>query len=297
MLVVTSILKNLTSSKPEMICTFLLRFADEAVWCCSTTTALIAADPCISDIGISDKDVSTSFPWRGSKYSEKVLRKDSRPLIHRSGRVTAILDADSSTPIRLCEKEYTCSDVLMLKSSFLILVLSVSHAQLSEPKIFGEGVISTRDYESSITLAPDGSVAYFVKSTPDLSFRVIVMSRLEKGKWTTPEVAPFSGEYSDSDPCFSPDGTKLYFASRRPVEGTAPKPDNDIWVVEKTGSGWGAPRHLSVNTASQETSPAVTADGTLYFSSNRPGGKGGPDIIARNSLTATTPQQKTLATL
>jgi len=167
----------------------------------------------------------------------------------------------------------------MLKSSLFILVLSVSvHAQLSEPRIFGEGVISTRDYESSITFTPDGKVAYFVKSTPDLSFRVILMSRLEKGKWTTPEVASFSGEYSDSDPCFSPDGTKLYFASRRPVEGTAPKADNDIWVVEKTSSGWGAPRHLSMNTASQETSPAVTADGTLYFSSNRPGGKGAADI-------------------
>ena len=166
----------------------------------------------------------------------------------------------------------------MRKSSLLILgILSltvIAHAQ--EPAIFGEGVISTRDYESSITIAPDGSVAYFVKSTPDLSFRVIVMSRFEKGKWTTPEVAPFSGDYNDTDPCFSPDGTKLFFASRRPVEGTAPKADNDLWVVEKSGAGWSAPRHLDVpvNTNSQETSPTVTADGTLYFSSNRPGGRG-----------------------
>ena len=170
----------------------------------------------------------------------------------------------------------------MLKSSLFILGIllfsAVAHAQ--EPTIFGEGVISTRDYESSITIAPDGSVAYFVKSTPDLSFRVIVETHFQKGKWTTPEVAPFSGEYSDTDPCFSPDGAKLYFASRRPVEGTTQKPDNDIWVVEKTSAGWSAPRHLSapVNTDSQETSPSVTADGTLYFSSNRPGGKGATDI-------------------
>jgi WD40-like Beta Propeller Repeat len=33
-----------------------------------------------------------------------------------------------------------------------------------------------------------------------------------------------------------------------------------------------------VNTGSQETSPSVTADGTLYFSSNRTGGKGAFDI-------------------
>ena len=170
----------------------------------------------------------------------------------------------------------------MLKSSLFILcaLALTAHVQQSEPAIFGEGVISTRDYESSITIAPDGKVAYFVKSTPDLSFRVILMSRLEKGKWTTPEVAPFSGEYIDTDPCFSPDGTKLYFASRRPVEGNSAKADNDLWVVEKTGTGWSAPRHLSapVNTDSQETSPSVTTDGTLYFSSNRPGGKGAADI-------------------
>lgn len=171
--------------------------------------------------------------------------------------------------------------MLMLKTSLLILCVLVltAHAQ-QEPAIFGDGVISTRDYESSITIAPDGKVAYFVKSTPDLSFRVILMSRFEKGKWTTPEVAPFSGEYSDSDPCFSPDGTRLFFASRRPVEGTTAKADNDLWMVEKTSTGWSAPKHLDapVNTSAQETSPSVTADGTLYFSSNRPGGKGAADI-------------------
>ncbi len=175
----------------------------------------------------------------------------------------------------------------MLNSSLCNLcVLCVSvvslflATQTSEPTIFAPGVISTRDYESSITFTPDGKVAYFVKASPDLSLRVILMSHLEKGKWTTPEVAPFSGEYSDSDPCFSPDGTKLFFASRRPVEGTTQKSDNDIWVVEKTGTGWSEPKHLGapVNTASQEASPSVTSDGTLYFSSNRAGGKGAADI-------------------
>ena len=151
---------------------------------------------------------------------------------------------------------------------------------MPEPTIFAEGVISTRDYESSITFAPNGSVAYFVKSTPDLTFRVIVVSQFKNGKWTTPEVASFSGQYNDTDPCFSPDGTKLYFASRRPIEGTAPKPDLDLWVVDMTTTGSSEPRHLSapVNSESQDASPSVTADGTLYFSSNRAGGKGAADI-------------------
>lgn len=43
-------------------------------------------------------------PWHGSKYSEKVLRKQARPLIQHSGRVTAILDVDPATPISLVKK-------------------------------------------------------------------------------------------------------------------------------------------------------------------------------------------------
>src|SRR5215217_5708288 len=151
---------------------------------------------------------------------------------------------------------------------------------MPEPVIFGEGLISTRDYESSITFEPDGAVAYFVKSSPDLSFRAIVVSRFEKGKWSTPEVVSFSGQYIDTDPCLSPDGKKLFFASRRPVTGTTPKADYDLWVVEMINARWGEPRRLDapVSSESQETSPSATADGTLYFSSNRAGGKGAADL-------------------
>ncbi len=163
---------------------------------------------------------------------------------------------------------------------FLANHITKAQRSITEPVIFAEGVISTRDYESSITFAPDGKTAYFVKSSPDLSLRVIVVSHFEKGKWNTPEVASFSGQYSDTDPCFSPDGRKLYFASRRPIQDTTPKADFDLWVVEKSGTGWNEPQRIAapVNTESQETSPSATADGTLYFSSNRAGGKGTADI-------------------
>jgi Tol biopolymer transport system component len=163
---------------------------------------------------------------------------------------------------------------------FAACCLSSAAMQMPDPVIFAEGVISTRDYESSITFTPDGKVAYFVKSTPDLSFRVIVVSRFQQGKWSTPEVASFSGQYNDTDPCLSPDGKKLFFASRRPVNGTTPKADYDLWVVELMNMGWGEPRHLNapVNSDNQETSPSAAADGTLYFSSNREGGKGAADL-------------------
>jgi outer membrane protein OmpA-like peptidoglycan-associated protein/tetratricopeptide (TPR) repeat protein len=55
----------------------------------------------------------------------------------------------------------------------------------------------------------------------------------------------------------------------------------DIYYSEKKGDEWAFPKNLGapVNTASKETQPSLSADGrTIYFASDRPGGKGGLDI-------------------
>src|SRR5262245_759954 len=150
----------------------------------------------------------------------------------------------------------------------------------AEPALFAEGIISTGDMELNAAFTPDGKTLYFTKRTPRPLLWVIVVSRFRGGKWSAPEVAEFSGQYSDFDPIISPDGKKLYFCSNRPVD-SQPRQDFDIWVVEKTATGaWSDPRHLDapVNTKAQEFYPSVTADGTLYFSSTREGGKGRGDI-------------------
>jgi len=92
-------------------------------------------------------------------------------------------------------------------------------------------------------------------------------------------VVEFSGQYGDFDPFISPDGAQLFFSSNRPAPGKA-KNDFDLWVVKKTGAGWSAPTNLGadVNTESQEYYPSVSNAGTVYFSSNREGGKGSGDI-------------------
>lgn len=150
----------------------------------------------------------------------------------------------------------------------------------AEPSLFAEGIISTGDMELNAAFTPDGKTLYFTKRTPRPLLWIIVVSRFRGGKWSAPEVAEFSGQYSDFDPIVSPDGKRLYFCSNRPVEGQ-PRQDFDIWVVEKTATGaWSAPRRLDapINTKAQEFYPSVTADGTLYFSSTREGGKGRGDI-------------------
>ena len=145
------------------------------------------------------------------------------------------------------------------------------------PRLLAPGVVSTGDIEFGPALSPDGKTLYFSKGSPG-NRRVmwIVVSKLENGAWTTPEIAPFSGRYTDIDPTFAPDGKSLVFASMRPTEGTEPKKDFDLWVVEKTPAGWSEPRNLGapVNSAGSETTTSVAADGTLTIGAS--GREGGP---------------------
>ncbi|MEJ0031744.1 MAG: hypothetical protein WDO15_15815 [Bacteroidota bacterium] len=121
------------------------------------------------------------------------------------------------------------------------LVLTFNcYSQKAAPRIFEEGVISVGDYESHVDFSVGGDTLMFVKSNPDVSKWTICYSIKKNGKWSTPEVAPFSGQYMDADPYFTPDGKSLLFISNRPLkEGNAAKDDMDLWKIEKTKSGWG----------------------------------------------------------
>jgi len=154
-----------------------------------------------------------------------------------------------------------------------------SDKPLLEPSLFGEGVISAGQFDSHPAFTPDGKTLYFVRSTPNFNFWTILVSRFERGRWSTPEVAPFSGQFSDADPYITSDGSRFYFISNRPVAGKS-IPDLDIWVMEKTATGWSEPTNMGfpINSTGNEWYPTVAANGTLYFGSDRQGGKGRTDI-------------------
>ncbi len=66
----------------------------------------------------------------------------------------------------------------------------------------------------------------------------------------------------------TPDGARLPFASNRPREaGEEKAEDSDLFVVCRTEGGWSAPVNLGTPICSEadEFFPAVTNDGTLYF--------------------------------
>jgi len=158
-----------------------------------------------------------------------------------------------------------------------------SKQPMPEPTVFGNGVISTGDFDSHPAFTPDGKTLYFLRSSPTFNFWTIVVSHFENNRWTTPEVLPISGQYRDADPFITRDGKRFYFISDRPKDAAAASADGrslDIWFMEKSGTGWGPPQNLGapVNSAGNEWYPTIAQDGTIYFGSDRPGGKGRTDI-------------------
>lgn len=146
-----------------------------------------------------------------------------------------------------------------------------------EPVLVGPGVISTGDDESHPTIAPDGTL-WFLKNAPAFNHWTIVTSRLEAGRWSVPEVAPFSGRHGDADVSFTAGGDTMLFISTRPTApGAPPRRDTEIWRLVRTAAGWGEPEHLAaLGSPLFEWFPTVAANGTIYFGSERAEGNHGP---------------------
>lgn len=149
-----------------------------------------------------------------------------------------------------------------------------------EPELVLPGIVSTGLDELNAAFSPDGRELYFSINAPENGLGAIVVSRRRGASWSAPEMASFSGRYSDYDPFFSADGRRLFFISNRPTGAADSTTDYDIWVVERQGDAWTEPANLGapVNTERDEYYPSVAADGTLYFSAVRDGGEGSYDV-------------------
>lgn len=131
-----------------------------------------------------------------------------------------------------------------------------------------------------LTLTPDGNLMLSTVMAPANQFATIVMWRKRGGRWQDAEIAPFSGRYPDIEPMFSPDGSKLFFASKRPNPDRDGS-DWDIWFVHHDDGNFSEPINPGepINTAANEFYPSVAANGNLYFTSQRDGGAGSEDIF------------------
>ncbi len=145
--------------------------------------------------------------------------------------------------------------------------------------------INSENEDYAPVIARDGSVLFFTSRRPgstgemkdhdNLPFEDIYMSKRSGGKWASAENVgdKINSETHESNIALSPDGRALYVYKTENA--------GDIYVATYKKEKWGKLEEvgLGINTKSKETSIFFSPEGDqIFFSSDRPGGKGGLDI-------------------
>ena len=141
-----------------------------------------------------------------------------------------------------------------------------------KPEIFAPGIISKDGIYEFGSFFNKASTEFFyavnVKGKEEIRY-----SKLEGGSWSEPVTLLDDQGYGCNDPFLSSDEQKLYFISRRPIEGEGKLKDYDIWYVKRTNEGWSEPVNAgaNINSEGHEYYISFTNQGDMYFSSNKGG--------------------------
>jgi hypothetical protein len=140
------------------------------------------------------------------------------------------------------------------------------------PELFAPGIVCNGLNERDVAASADGREIYFGVSFGRVT--TIMWTRLQDGRWSEPEVAPFAADarYFHFEPALSADGRRIFFLTNRPGPGGEAKPGwaiQAIWAADRRGDGsWGEPYDPApeINGGGLRFFPSLTRDGTLYFS-------------------------------
>ena len=164
-------------------------------------------------------------------------------------------------------------------------VADVDSNQLSNPRIFDRKLNGSL-HDGPACFSNEGTFMAFTRNNYHARNKINIVelqiwfSNFKDGKWSKP--TPFiynNTAYSVGQPCLTPDGNTLYFASDKPggFGGV------DLYKTTKDVSGvWQKPINLGdkINTEGDEMFPFLVAkSGTFFFSSNGRFGLGGLDIF------------------
>lgn len=151
--------------------------------------------------------------------------------------------------------------------------------------IFGEGIVSTNNFEFAITFNPEMDELYFTRRKPEENNEIYTM-KLVDGKWSDPEPAFFkANEGWDFEPHINPKGSRLYFGSTRPLNDTIESSGLHQWYCKKNASGWEKPIPLEEPFIDRTVIMYLTSseNGNLYFTTGEKGDKP-EDWVIYNSI-------------
>lgn len=164
-------------------------------------------------------------------------------------------------------------------SALFLATLNSANQPSPSLQVFAPGVISGRDVFGT-AFTKDGNTVYFCETDKDIKHIQIMVSHLAKGSWSEPTAASFSpGTFRDIDPFVTPDGGHLIFESNRPAPGRdSSRTDFDAYILDLSNQTSSPVALAAINTEANEVFVSSSANGDLYFSSDRPGGKGSNDL-------------------
>ncbi|MDD5427447.1 MAG: hypothetical protein PHN52_13300 [candidate division Zixibacteria bacterium] len=129
------------------------------------------------------------------------------------------------------------------------------------PVKFAPGVVSTPAMEFRLVVSPTGEDIFFCREGTLKHIR----RKPDGSGWEAPITPTFCGDHINGESWFSPDGSRLYFCSRRSMPNA--KVALNVWVTEKINGDWGPAKSLG-SPVNDQTSHAISVsdNGTLYAS-------------------------------
>ncbi len=147
--------------------------------------------------------------------------------------------------------------------------------------------LTTPIHEGPLTFNTTGDRVYFSRNYTENGKPVVgeggkinqqLLSASRTGEdWSAPEELPFnSQDYNIIHPTIGVDNDQLIMASDMPGGYGG----YDLYISEKVGNSWTFPQNMGpeINSDGNDVFPFLHADGMLYYSSDRTGGRGGLDL-------------------
>lgn len=156
--------------------------------------------------------------------------------------------------------------------------------------------INTKNYEYWPSLSSDEEMLVFTRNVPKNENNPVFFHNRQEDIYYSTSVSnqwqkavsignPINTDDNEGAQFITSDGKLIFFTTCGRFDGLG---KCDLYVSEKLGDKWSSPVNLGepVNTQYNEKQPSLSSDGMhLYFSSNRPGGKGGADIWMASKTT------------
>lgn len=147
--------------------------------------------------------------------------------------------------------------------------------------------LKSKYHEGPVSFSNNGTIMYLTRSNylskkkgsdsaKHNNLKIYLSVKKENGEWGELTEFPHnSDEYSTGHASVTEDGTVMYFVSDMPGS----KGETDIWMSKKEGNSWSKPMNVDdLNTEGKEMFPFISANHTLYFSTDGFLGLGGQDI-------------------